>query len=161
MTDLTAVVGTQMTTQVPMVATLGIRFLSVTGHEAVLELRDADLWRNHVGGPHVGAMFTLAETATGALLLANMGDLLDVVTPLAKDVHMSLLALARGNVTATAGFTEGGQGETGPRIRQQIEAGERPQCSIDVELRDGQRQTGAVRIDWAFVPTPGSDGAGR
>lgn len=161
MTDLTAVVGTQMTTQVPMAATLGLRFVSVTRDEAVLELPDAAPWRNHVGGPHVGAMFTLAETATGALLLANMGDLLGVVTPLAKDVHMNLLALARGDVTASARFTEDGSGGTGERIRRQIEAGGRPECSIDVELRDGQRQTGAVRIDWAFVATPGAGGSGR
>jgi len=162
MTDMTALVSQQMTARVPMAATLRLRFLSVTEQEAVIELPDAEEWRNHVGGPHVGAMFTLAETATGALLLANMGDLLDVVTPLARNARMEFLALARGDVTARAEFVDDNADEpTGNRIRKQIQAGERPACEIQVVLRDSERQTGAVRIDWAFAATPRSAQSGH
>jgi acyl-coenzyme A thioesterase PaaI-like protein len=66
---------------VPMIATLGITFEDLSYDRAVLVLPDAVEYHNHIGGLHAGAMFTLAESATAAIIFANFGDIPDVVTP--------------------------------------------------------------------------------
>ncbi|MGB3676555.1 MAG: DUF4442 domain-containing protein, partial [Candidatus Nanopelagicales bacterium] len=59
---------------VPMVATLSLTFDELDHQTASMTLPDQSAYHNHVGGPHAGAMFTLAESASGALVLANFGD---------------------------------------------------------------------------------------
>ncbi|MEU3452362.1 DUF4442 domain-containing protein [Micromonospora sp. NPDC006766] len=62
---------------VPFARTLDIEFVEVApeaegGVRAVVRLPDNPEHRNHVGGPHAGAMFTLGETASGAVVLAEL-----------------------------------------------------------------------------------------
>jgi acyl-coenzyme A thioesterase PaaI-like protein len=54
---------------VPMVGTLSLGFVDLESGTAVMRLPDQQAYRNHVGGPHAGAMFTLGESASGALVL--------------------------------------------------------------------------------------------
>ena len=70
---------------VPMVGTLSLGFEDLSPERAVMRLPEQPAYFNHVGGPHAGAMFTLAESASGALVLANFGDRLADATPLAVE----------------------------------------------------------------------------
>ena len=54
---------------VPMVGTLNLVFIDLTPDSATMKLPDQPAFRNHLGGPHAGAMFTLGESASGALVL--------------------------------------------------------------------------------------------
>ncbi len=58
-------IGELLTAARPMVRTLNIEYLETTPERAVLALPDQGEYRNHVGGPHAGAMFTLGESAGG------------------------------------------------------------------------------------------------
>lgn len=148
--DLDAVrVGLPAT--VPMVATLELEFLDLDHDRAVLALPDNAPYRNHIGGPHAGAMFTLAESASGALVLANFGDLLAEVTPLAVEATIRFVKVAMGPVTATATLGTGAQ-----EVLATLAGGERPEFTVEVELSTGAGEerlvTGLMTVLWTLRP---------
>ncbi|MFE7619400.1 DUF4442 domain-containing protein, partial [Streptomyces sp. NPDC057496] len=63
-------VGEMLVATVPMARTLNLEFLETTAERAVVRLPDQADYHNHIGGPHAGAMFTLAESASGAIVIA-------------------------------------------------------------------------------------------
>src|SRR5689334_14518835 len=87
---------------VPFVKTLRLEYLELSEGRAVLRLLDAPEFHNHVGGPHAGAIFTLAESASGAVVIGSFEDLLPTVTPLAAGAEIAYRKLAKGPVTAEA-----------------------------------------------------------
>ncbi len=95
-------VGELLAATVPMARTLNLQFLETTPERAVVRLPDQPDYHNHVGGPHAGAMFTLAESASGAIVLAAFGDQLSRAVPLAVKAEIGYKKLAKGVVTATA-----------------------------------------------------------
>jgi uncharacterized protein (TIGR00369 family) len=134
---------------VPMIATLGITFEDLSYDRAVLVLPDAVEYHNHIGGLHAGAMFTLAESATAAIIFANFGDIPDVVTPLAMEATIRYLKVAMGPVTAVATM------ETSrDEILQTIAEGRRPEFTIAIELSTGagadRLVTGAMSVLWTL-----------
>lgn len=94
--------GEVMAATVPMVRTLNLEFAETTPERAVVRLPDQPDFHNHVGGPHAGAMFTLAESASGAIVLSAFGDQLSRAVPLAVKAEIGYRKLAMGPVTATA-----------------------------------------------------------
>src|SRR6478609_1238985 len=94
--------GEMLAATVPMVRTLNLEYEETTAERAVLRLPDQAEYHNHVGGPHAGAMFTLAESASGAVVLAAFADQLSRAVPLAVRAEISYKKLAMGPVTATA-----------------------------------------------------------
>lgn len=133
--------------QVPMVATLNLAFGELTPERAVMILPDQPAYRNHVGGPHAGAMFTLAESASGALILLNFGHLLDRAIPLAVSAEIRYLRLAMGEVTASATSDR-----TAADVIAELDSGARPELTIDVSLTAGGRETGRMSIRWTLKP---------
>ena len=93
-------IGEMLSATVPMARTLNLEFLETTPERAVVSLPDQGEYHNHVGGPHAGAMFTLGESASGAIVLAAFGDQLSRAVPLAVGAEISYKKLAMGAVTA-------------------------------------------------------------
>lgn len=133
---------------VPMVGTLSLEFVALDHRTAVMRLADQQEYRNHVGGPHAGAMFTLGESASGALVLANFGDRLADATPLAVEATIRYLKLALGDVTATATISR----DPGD-VLAELDAGQRPEFRVDIELStaDGTH-TGEMVVLWTLKP---------
>lgn len=129
-----------------MVATLGLEYGDIRPDEAVVVLRDQEAYRNHVGGPHAAAMFAAAESATGAAAIAAFGDMMDRAVLLPVTVTMDYLAIARGDITATA-RVDGDIAEA----RRVFESGSRPEISITCELTDASgKHTGHVSARWTL-----------
>ncbi len=86
MTDLETL-SAGMLGAVPFARTLGVEFTAVAdgGGTVTARLPDAEQLHNHVGGPHAAAMFGLAETASGAVVMAVFADQLDRAVPLGED----------------------------------------------------------------------------
>ena len=138
----------QMPTAVPMVGTLNIEFLELDPQRVVLRLPDQPQYRNHIGGPHAGAMFTLAETATGAIVLGNFGMHLDRATPLAVDASIRYTKVAMGPIYAEALLAE-----TPDSILATLEAGQRPEFRIEVSLAmEDWTVTGSASFLWTLKP---------
>lgn len=93
-----------MLAAVPFARTLGIEFVAADdgGQVVTLRLPDAEQLHNHVGGPHAGALFTLADTASGAVVTAVFAAQLARAVPLVVRAEIGYRKLARGTVRATA-----------------------------------------------------------
>jgi acyl-coenzyme A thioesterase PaaI-like protein len=141
-------VGELLLATVPMARTLGIEFGEATPERAVARLPDQPALHNHVAGPHAGALFTLGESASGAVVLAAFGDLLGRAVPLAVRADIAYRKLARGAVTATAVL-----GRTAAEVAAELDAGQRPEFTVTVtiECADGTVAT-EMSVTWTLRP---------
>src|ERR1700753_4065548 len=91
-----------MAIAVPYVAHMGIEVTAMSEGEATALLPERAELKNHVGSQHAGALFGVAETASGAAFVgafaARMGD----VTPLARSAQIAYVKVARGPIEANA-----------------------------------------------------------
>ncbi|MFR9775832.1 DUF4442 domain-containing protein [Micromonospora sp. MS34] len=138
---------------VPFARTLGIEFVEVApeaegGVRAVVRLPDLPEHHNHVGGPHAGAMFTLGETASGAVVLAAFGPVLDRAVPLAVTATIGYKKVAMGPVRATARL-----GRAPAEVIAELDAGQRPEFPVEVEIgtEDGA-VTSVLTVVWTLRP---------
>jgi uncharacterized protein (TIGR00369 family) len=141
-------IGDLMATTVPMVGTLNLEFAETTAERAVVVLPDQPAFHNHLGGPHAGAMFTLAESASGAIVLTAFGDQLGRAVPLAVSAEIAYVKLAKGTVTATAEL-----GRPVADVVAELDAGGRPVFPVQVSVRraDGA-ETARMSIIWTLRP---------
>ena len=73
MTDFDAI-AKGMTQAVPFAGHLGLEITSIAEGEAVVRLPERPELTNHVGSQHAGALFTVAETASGAAFVAAFAE---------------------------------------------------------------------------------------
>lgn len=141
-------IGEMLAATVPMARTLHLEFLEATPERAVVVLPDQEAYHNHVGGPHAGAMFTLGESASGAIVLAAFGDQLSRAVPLAVRAEIAYKKLAMGAVTATATL-----GRPAADVVAELDAGQRPEFPVSIEIRraDGD-VTGEMTVVWTLRP---------
>src|SRR5579875_2473369 len=141
-------IGERLRSTVPMVDTLGIKFGDVTPHRAIATLPDDPALYNHVGGPHAGALFSLGETASGAVVLAAFHELLDRVVPLTVQARISYRKFAQDTVSATAVLRE-----DRTEIMAELENGRRPEFDVAVTI---ERIDGVVAaemtVTWTLKP---------
>ncbi|MGC5534175.1 DUF4442 domain-containing protein [Streptomyces sp. SR-10] len=141
-------VGEMLVATVPMARTLNLDFLETTPERAVVRLPDQPDYHNHLGGPHAGAMFTLAESASGAIVIAAFGDQISRAVPLAVKAEIGYKKLAKGEVTATATL-----GRPIADVVAELDAGQRPEFPVAIEIRraDGA-VTGEMTVVWTLRP---------
>jgi uncharacterized protein (TIGR00369 family) len=100
-TDFEAIAA-GMTQAVPFAGHLGLEIASVAEGEAVVVLPERQDLTNHVGSQHAGALFTAAETASGAAFVGAFAERMGDVTPLARSADIAYEKIARGPISATA-----------------------------------------------------------
>ncbi|MFF7243283.1 DUF4442 domain-containing protein [Embleya sp. NPDC008237] len=136
---------------VPFVRTLGLEFVELAADRAVLRLPDEPAHHNHIGGPHAGAMFTLAESASGAIVIAAFGDQLARATPLAVDAAIRYLKVAHGPVLAEARL-----GRPAAEVVAELDAGKRPEFVVAITIRDEAGTiTAEMTVTWTLRPNRG------
>ena len=89
-----------MSMAVPFVEHLGIEIVEVGPGEATVRLPSRPELTNHVGSQHAGALFTAAETASGAAFVGAFAIRMGDVTPLARAAEISYERIASGPITA-------------------------------------------------------------
>jgi acyl-coenzyme A thioesterase PaaI-like protein len=148
MTDYDAI-RTLMPELVPFVKTLGLEYLELGQGRAVLRLSDDPAFHNHVAGPHAGAIFTLAESASGAVVIGSFEDLLPKVTPLAASATIAYTKLQKGPVTAEAVL-----GRPAAEVRAELDdTGKTVHFPVEVIMRDSDgNETSRMTISWALRP---------
>ncbi|MFJ5548865.1 DUF4442 domain-containing protein [Streptomyces sp. NPDC093225] len=141
-------VGELLAATVPMVKTLNLEFLETTPERAVLRLPDQPEYHNHIAGPHAGAMFTLAESASGAIVIAAFGDQLSRAVPLAVRAEIGYKKVAKGVVTATATL-----GRPAAEVVAELDAGGRPEFPVKIEIRrEDEAVSGEMTVIWTLRP---------
>jgi acyl-coenzyme A thioesterase PaaI-like protein len=149
----TAQVAAGLLAAVPYARTLGLEVVSVDSGlggdvRAVVRLPDAEKLHNHVGGPHAGALFSLGETASGAVVLAAFDDLLDRAVPLAVRADIVYRRLAIGAVYATAVLKS-----PVDEVRAGLDDGLRPRFEVAVEIATEDGEISAeMTVQWALRP---------
>jgi acyl-coenzyme A thioesterase PaaI-like protein len=145
-------IGAFLAATVPMTRTLNLEYIETTPQRAVLRLPDQPAFHNHLGGPHAGAMFTLGESASGAVVLGAFGEQLSRAVPLAVRAEIAYRKLAMGPVTATATL-----GRPAAEVIAELDAGERPEFPVEVLItREDGATTGELTVVWTL--RPGGDG---
>ncbi|TMR18029.1 DUF4442 domain-containing protein [Nonomuraea turkmeniaca] len=141
-------IGALLLQTVPFARTLGITFDTVGDGQAVGRLPDRRELHNHVAGPHAGALFTLAESASGAAMLSALGDQLERAVPLATSAAIEYRKLAKGEVSAEARLLV-----TRDEVVAQLDAGERPvfDVAVDIKNADGTLVS-TFTVTWTFRP---------
>jgi uncharacterized protein (TIGR00369 family) len=91
-----------MTQAVPFAGHLGLEITKVGPGEAAVVLPESDELTNHVGSQHAGALFTVAETASGAAFVGAFAERMGEVTPLARSAEISYEKIAKGPIEASA-----------------------------------------------------------
>ena len=101
MTDF-ELIAKGMSEVVPFVGYLELQVEEISAGEATAVLPDRPELRNHVGSQHAGALFSVAETASGAAFVGAFADRMGEVRPLARSAEISYDKVAQGEVTARA-----------------------------------------------------------
>jgi uncharacterized protein (TIGR00369 family) len=141
-------VGALLLQTVPFARTLGISFDSVGDGQAVCRLPDRADLHNHVAGPHAGALFTLAESASGAAMLSALGDQLERAVPLALKATVEYRKLAKGEVHAEARLLVARD-----EVVAQLDAGERPVFDVAVDIKDADGTlVSTLTVTWTLRP---------
>ncbi|WP_336322452.1 DUF4442 domain-containing protein [Streptomyces lavendofoliae] len=141
-------IGDMLLATVPMAKTLNLEVVEATAERAVLRLPDQGAFHNHVGGPHAGAMFTLGESASGAIVIGAFGDQMNRAVPLAVRAEIGYKKLAMGPVTATATL-----GRTKAEVVAELDAGQRPEFPVNIAItREDGAVTGEMTIIWTLRP---------
>ncbi|MGW4475664.1 DUF4442 domain-containing protein [Nonomuraea sp. NPDC004354] len=133
---------------VPFARTLDISFDKVEEGLALCRLPDRPDLHNHVGGPHAGALFTLAETASGAATLSAFGDQLSRAVPLPTTSTIRYRKVAMGEVVAEARLQASRE-----EVVALLDAGQRPEFDVAVEIRNAEGVVVAeLTVRWTLRP---------
>jgi uncharacterized protein (TIGR00369 family) len=137
-------IAKSMGTAVPYIGHMGIEVTAMEEGAATALLPDRPELHNHVGSQHAGALFGVAETASGAAFVgafaARMGD----VTPLARSAEIAYLKVARGPIEARAKL-----GMPAADALAALDADGRVDFAVEVEMTDAEGTTVATAtVNW-------------
>ena len=143
MTDFDAI-AQGMTQAVPFAGYLGVEITRVAAGEAVALLPERPELTNHVGSQHAGALFTAAETASGAAFVGAFAERMGEVTPLARSAEISYEKIANGPIEASARL-----GVPAEEALSTLDADGKVvfPCEIELTDADGQRVATAT-VQW-------------
>lgn len=132
----------------PWVKTTGIEFIEVTAERAIVELPDTEELRNHVGGPHAAMTFGVAETASGAVVIAAFAQHLDKVTPLVTRAEITYKKVARGVLRAKAVL-----GRPAANVVAELASSTRPEFPVHITVTNAEGvTTGEMTVIWTLRP---------
>ncbi|MFN8215905.1 MAG: DUF4442 domain-containing protein [Solirubrobacterales bacterium] len=133
-----------MAMAVPFVGHLDLEIAEVGAGEATVVLPRKQHLTNHVGSQHAGALFTAAETASGAAFVGAFAVRMGDVTPLARRAEIEYLKIAGGAITARATL-----GIDAAEALATLDADGKVEFPCLVELTDSAGETVATAtVDW-------------
>jgi acyl-coenzyme A thioesterase PaaI-like protein len=116
---------------IPFNKYLGLEVTAVSDGSGSVRLPEDQNLLNHVGSQHAGALFSVAEAASGAAFVGAFLERMGEITPLAKSASIDYRKIAKGPIVAT-----GTLGEAKAALLERLDADGRVEFTIDVSLRD-------------------------
>jgi len=133
-----------MAMAVPYIGHTGIEVTEMSEGAATAVLPDRPELHNHVGSQHAGALFGVAEVASGAAFVGAFAVRMGEVTPLARSAEIAYVKVARGRVEAKAKL-----GVPAAEALATLDRDGRVDFSVEVELADGEGDVVATAtVDW-------------
>jgi uncharacterized protein (TIGR00369 family) len=133
-----------MAMAVPFAGHLNLEIATIAEGEAVVQLPERPELTNHIGTQHAGALFTVAEAASGAAFVGAFAERMRDVTPLAKSAEIDYELPARGQVTANAKL---GMDRSEALERLDAEGRVEFPCQVELFAGDGTRVATAT-VHW-------------
>ncbi|MFV3076284.1 PaaI family thioesterase [Niveispirillum fermenti] len=138
----------QMAGSLPFVRHCGIDLVSLGDGTAEARVTDRAEVKNHLGTPHAGVIFTLAETASGGAMAGAMAPVLMNIRPVAAQATIQYLTLARGDLRAVART-----GRAGADLRAELAAEGKVRFPVEVEITDAAGQpVSKMVVEWYVSP---------
>jgi len=133
-----------MAMAVPFAGHLNLEILDISEGEAAVRLPARQELTNHVGSQHAGALFTVAETASGAAFVGAFAARLGELTPLARSAEIVYEKVAKGPIRAEAKL-----GVDAGEALQTLDAEGRVEFPCEIALSDeaGERVATAT-VSW-------------
>jgi uncharacterized protein (TIGR00369 family) len=133
-----------MTQAVPFAGHLNVEIVEISAGEATVVLPERPELLNHVGSQHAGALFTAAETASGAAFVGAFAERMGDVTPLARSAEISYEKIARGAITARAHL-----GVPAEQALETLDAEGKVEFPCEIELTDADGNLVATaKVRW-------------
>jgi uncharacterized protein (TIGR00369 family) len=133
-----------MTQAVPFAGHLGLEITEISEGEATVVLPDRPELLNHVGSQHAGALFTVAETASGAAFVGAFAERMGDLTPLARSAEIAYEKIAAGPITAKARL-----GISAAQAHETLDADGKVEFPCEVELTDADGTVvAAANVGW-------------
>jgi uncharacterized protein (TIGR00369 family) len=133
-----------MTQAVPFAGHLGLEITEISEGEATVVMPERPELLNHVGSQHAGALFTAAETASGAAFVGAFAERMGDLTPLARSAEISYDKVAEGPITAKAKL-----GISPAKAHEILDADGKVEFPCDVELTNaGGDLVAAANVRW-------------
>jgi uncharacterized protein (TIGR00369 family) len=134
----------QMMDTLPFVQLLGIKIDAIGNGTSEVSMPADQKLNNHLGTPHAGALFTLAETASGAAMAGGFADLILGLRPVAKESRIQYQKVAKG-ATRASGRVPGDMAA----LKAQLKADGKVAFPVEVDIFDEHGTLAAqVQVDW-------------
>ena len=129
---------------IPFNKYLGLEVVAVADGSGSLRLPDDPNLLNHVGSQHAGALFSVAEAASGAAFIGAFLERMGEITPLAKSASIDYRKIAKGPIVATGTLSE-----EKAALLERLDADGRVEFTIAVSLKDeSDVEVATVTVDW-------------
>jgi uncharacterized protein (TIGR00369 family) len=133
-----------MAMAVPFAGHLNLEIAEVAAGEATVRLPRRPELTNHVGSQHAGALFTVAETASGAAFVGAFAIRMGDVTPLARSAEIEYLKIASGPIEARAKL-----GVDAAEALATLDSEGRVEFPCEVSLTDGSgTEVATATVHW-------------
>ena len=134
----------QFAAAVPFARHAGDENVEIGDGIARTQLTQTEQLSDHIGSLHAGAIFTLAETASGAAMLGAFAEMATAIRPLATEAKISYLKLGRGTIQAQARTVM-----AGAELREQLRSSGLAAFEINVDVQDErERVIAKVSVQW-------------
>ena len=134
----------QMMDTLPFVRLLGISIDDIGAGTSKVSMPEDPKLNNHLGTQHAGALFTLAETASGAAMAGGFAELILGLRPVAKESRIQYQMVARG-ATRAEGRVPGDLAA----LKAQLAQDGKVAFPVAVDIFDAEGTLAAqVTVDW-------------
>jgi len=134
----------QMMDTLPFVRLLGITIDAIGHGTSEVSMPSDPKLNNHLGSSHAGALFTLAETASGAAMAGGFADLIMGLRPVAKESRIQYQKVAKG-ATRASGRVPGDI----DALKATLKLEGKVAFPVEVEVFDTEGTLAAkVQVDW-------------
>jgi uncharacterized protein (TIGR00369 family) len=133
-----------MTLAVPFIGHLNLEITEISPGEATVVLPERPELTNHVGSQHAGALFTVAEAASGAAFVGAFAERMGDVTPLARDAEIHYEKIANGPIEARGKLAMGKD-----EAIAKLDAEGKVEFPCEIVLTDGEgNQVATATVAW-------------
>lgn len=134
----------QLSVAVPFAAHVGVELETISAGEATATLGQTRETSNHIATMHAGALFTLAEAASGAAMAGLFLERLAGVRPVAASATIDFVKPARGAVTAHAAVDA-----EGAELLAALASEGRVRFPVKVRMVNAEgREVARMSVDW-------------